>query len=176
MKNFFKSFKKPETIGLLLLLIVAGFFRFYQLGKTPPGVRADEISFGYNAYLIREIGQDEWGKHYPLIFKSFGDYKLPGLVYTIAFLLNFFPLNTFVVRLPSAMSGFLAIIGIFLLVKEFFPQKRFFPLLGATIFAFSPWSFNLSRLYFESNVALGFFIFGLFFLLRFVNNQKIAKS
>jgi len=176
MKNFFKSFKKLEIIGLLLLLLVAGFFRFYQLGKTPPGTNVDETAFGYNAYSINKIGRDEWGIRYPLIFKSFGDYKPPGLVYTIAFLLNFFPLSTFIVRLPSAISGFLAIIGIFLLVKEFFPQKRFFPLFGAIIFAFSPWSFQLSRLFFDSNVALGIFIFGLFFLFRFINRQIDNKT
>jgi len=176
MKNFFKSFKKPETIGLLLLLIVAGFFRFYQLGKTPPGIMVDEVAIGYNAYSIHKIGRDEWGIRYPLIFKSFGDYKPPGLEYTIAFLLNFLPLNKTTVRFPSAIAGFLSIVGIFFLVKEFFPKSKSLPFLGAAIFAFLPWSFQLSRLYFESNVALSFFIFGLVFLLRSIKNREKRKK
>ena len=175
VRNFLRKSGRTELLFLTLLLVVAGFFRLYQLGKVPPGVGADEAAFGYNAYSIHHIGRDEWGKRYPLIFRSFGDYKLPGLVYLTSFLLNFFSLSLFVVRLPSALSGFLGIIGIFFILKEFFPKDKYSPLLGAAIFAFSPWPFNISRLYFESSVALGFFIFGILFFLRFINRGEKIK-
>ena len=166
----------PSWFILLIILAVAGFFRFVGLDQIPPGINVDESAIGYNAYLIKEAGIDEWGKKYPTVFLSYGDSKPPGLIYVVALLLNFFPPSAMVVRLPSAIAGFLAIIGAYFLVKEFFPKDKLLPLLGAAIFAFSPVFFQVSRFFYESNVANTFFIFGLLFLLRSINEKKIPKG
>ena len=176
MKKVLINLKKPEIIGFLLLLIIAVFLRFYQLGNLPPGIMVDETAVGYNAYSIYKTGRDEWGVKLPLIFKSFGDYKPPGLEYTIAFLLNFFPLSTFLTRLPSAIGGLLMSLALFFLARKMYPRNKLFPLIVFSLASFSPWPFRLSRFYFEANAALGFFTVG-FSLLAFnllppLPNQK----
>ena len=73
IKNFIKRYWL-----LIIVLIVAATLRFWNLGTNPPGLTPDEAALGYNAYSILKTGRDEFGKSFPIIFKSFGDYK-PGL-------------------------------------------------------------------------------------------------
>ena len=41
-----------EKIILLLVFILAGTLRFYQLGKNPQSLNLDEVAIGYNAFAI----------------------------------------------------------------------------------------------------------------------------
>lgn len=172
-----KAKKRPTLLIFILSLVLigAGLARFIGLGQLPPGTHCDEVSVGYNAFAIWRAGIDEWGNKYPLAFKAFGEYKLPGLPYLVAFLFNFFPVSIFTVRLPSAVAGFISILGVYLILKEIFPKNEFFPLLGAAIMAFIPWSFSLSRQFFESNVANSIFLFGFLFLIKFIKNPAEGK-
>jgi 4-amino-4-deoxy-L-arabinose transferase-like glycosyltransferase len=173
-----KKTKKRSIFLILvlgLILIGAGLARFIGLGQLPSGTHCDEVSVGYNAFSIWQAGIDEWGNKYPLTFKAFGEHKLPGLPYLVALLFNFFSVSIFTVRFPSAMAGFFSIIAIYLIFKEIFSKNKILPLLGAFIFAFIPWSFSLSRQFFESNVANGFFLFGFFFLIRFIKSPAKEK-
>jgi len=47
-----------KNLLLFLVLLLAAFLRFYQLGVNPPSLAWDEAALGYNAY-------------------SFGDFKPP---------------------------------------------------------------------------------------------------
>jgi predicted membrane-bound mannosyltransferase len=60
-----------RRIFLILILFLAFFFRFYQLGNIPFGFFCDEASVGYNAYSLANTGTDEWGVKWPLFFKAF---------------------------------------------------------------------------------------------------------
>ncbi len=178
IKKTKKSNRKNSQLSLLILsliLLIGGFVRFIQLGNLPPGTHCDEVSVGYNAFSIQQAGIDEWGKKLPFTFKAFGEHKLPGLPYLVAFLFNFLPVSIFTVRLPSAIAGFLSIIATYLIIRELFPKNKILPLLGAFILTFSPWSFSLSRQFFESNVANGIFLFGLLFLVRFIKKPDKDK-
>ena len=63
------------------IVLLAIFLRFYQLGKNPPHLNWDEAALGYNAYSLLSTGRDEYGKSFPLSFRSFDDYKPPLYVY-----------------------------------------------------------------------------------------------
>ncbi|PIV01434.1 glycosyl transferase, partial [Candidatus Shapirobacteria bacterium CG03_land_8_20_14_0_80_40_19] len=73
-------FKKTHLF-FLLIVGLAFFLRFIFLTKSPPGFYVDEAAVGYNAYSILKTGADEYGKKFPLFFRSFGDYKMPLNIY-----------------------------------------------------------------------------------------------
>lgn len=76
-------------ILLLSIFVFAFILRFYKLGEIPNGLYQDETAIGYNAYSILNIGKDEYGKDFPLYFKSFGDWKLPVYIYSTALSIKF---------------------------------------------------------------------------------------
>src|SRR5690242_10590705 len=96
-------------ISLLVCILLAVFIRFYHFNEVPPSLNWDEASLGYNAYSILKTGKDEWGRSFPLSFEAFGDYKLPGYIYTDVPFIAFFGLNSLAVRLPSMLAGVLAV-------------------------------------------------------------------
>lgn len=154
---------------LFLIIFLAFLLRFYKLGKVPASLYWDEVSIGYNAYSILTSKRDEYGEIFPLRFKAFGEYKLPGYIYLTVPLVKAFGLNEFSVRLLSALVGVLTVFLIFFISKEIFKnQKKVFliALVSTFLLAFSPWHLNLSRAAFEANLGLFFFCLGLFLLLK----------
>ena len=153
---------------LLLIIILLGFaLRFYRLGDFPPSLNWDEVSHGYNAFSIIKTGADEWGVRFPLIFRAFGDFKLPAYIYLTTFPVFAFGLTAFAVRFVSALAGTLAIIFIYLLTRQLFEDKKFdYGLLAAFILAICPWHFFFSRAALEANLSLTFLIAGAWLLIR----------
>ncbi len=168
---------------LFLVVVVAGILRFV-LPNTPSSLNWDEISHGYNAYSILKSGKDEWGNLFPTIFRAYGDYKLPVYIYLTAISEFFFGLTTFAVRLPSVFAGIGTVIFTYFLVKEMVngqwkmvknSQKltiNYQPLaiISSLLVAVEPWSLFLSRAAFEANLALFFFVSGIYFFLKSINS------
>src|SRR3989339_591739 len=110
---------------LLFVIVVIGLsLRFYRLSDNPPSLNWDEVSHGYNAYSILHTGKDEWGVSWPLIFRAYGDYKLPAYIYLTSISEWFLGLNALAVRFVSAIGGTISIIFGYLLVKELFLGKK----------------------------------------------------
>src|SRR5258708_38934833 len=103
---------------LILILLMAVFLRGIAFGISPPSLNWDEASLGYNAYSILKTGHDEWGRYFPLSFEAFGDFKLRGYVYTLVPIFALFGLNEWTVRLPSILSGVMAVFLLFLITES----------------------------------------------------------
>lgn len=154
-----------KILILITIIIVGAFLRLWRIGEFPVGFTADEASQGYTAYSLAETGKDEWGVQWPLNPRSFGDFKPPLQTYLIIPSVKMFGLNKFSVRLPNALLGSLAVIGIFLLAAELFNNQTV-GLISAGILAFSPWHWVLSRVAVEANLTVFFISFGLYFLIK----------
>jgi len=168
-------FNKSKIIFLVttvIALVIVAFFRFYRLGSIPQGLTKDESYYGYDAYSILKTGRDIWGNKLPLSFKSTGEYKM-NLTYFIVPAIKLFGLNEMSVRLPSAVFGFATLIVLFFTLNLIF-SHRFFSLLMTTVFALSPLSFGMSRLFYESNVGLFFVAVGIYFV--FSRNLLLAST
>lgn len=151
---------------LLLILLLATALRFFALGSNPPGLYWDEVSLGYNAYSILKTGRDEHNRFLPIdTFKAFGDYKPPGYIYATVPSVAIFGLNNFAVRFPSALAGTLLVLVAYYLVIELFGNKKT-ALLSALLVSISPWSLQLSRVAFESNLATLFNALAILFFLK----------
>src|SRR3989344_741922 len=107
-----------RNILLGLILSLALFLRLWMLGSLPPSLSWDEVSTGYNAYSILQTGKDEWGFKYPISFRAYGDYKLPGYIYLDVPFVAMFGLNEWGVRLPSAILGVGLVVVVFLILRK----------------------------------------------------------
>ena len=177
MKSIFKNRK---FIFLAILTLLGGILRFWKLDSFPVSLNWDEVSHGYNAFSILQTGKDEWGKLFPLIFRAFGDYKLPVYIYLTVIPVWLLGLSAISVRLISALAGTLAIPGIYLLTKELFSDRKLqlgklsigSEYISAFVLAFLPWHFFISRPALEANLALTLVIFGFYFLIKFFNRTS----
>lgn len=158
---------KISAVILVFIILLAATLRLWNLGGNPPAAYGDEISFAWNAWSILKTGADEYGQVFPLQFRAFDDYKAPVPVYLLVPFLKVFGLNTFAVRLPIALFALATIYMTYLLGKELLDQKT--GLLAALLLAISPWHMHLSRGFFESTLALMFFVSAIYF---FVKAQK----
>lgn len=158
--NFLKRYKL-----LILILLVASILRLWNLESFPPHLRNDEAALGYNAYSILNTGRDEHGEFLPLIFKSFGDWKMGLYVYlTIPFIVVF-GLSEWSVKLPSAISGILAVWLIYLVTMGLF-KKKSTAVLSAFLLSVSPIFVPFSRGAWEVNLTFSLTLAGIYFFLR----------
>ena len=155
-------------IIFILILIIGITTRFYKLGQAPAGFYLDEAAQGYNAYSILHTGRDEFGMPFPIVFRSFIDFKTPVYVYLIVPLIPLFDLTPFTVRLPSFIFSILTFPILFLLIRKISPYKIAIPLSLLTILllAISPWHVLFGRTNFECNVALFFLVSGIYTLYK----------
>lgn len=168
-------------IILAVIVVLSGLIRVWGLGENPPALNWDEASLGYNAYSILKTGKDEWGSTMPLIFPAFGDYKLPVYVYSLVPFVGVLGLNPFSVRLLSTIAGTLTVLISFFLVKQIFKISKTntnykgvdLSLFAPVILGLLPWHIFLSRPALEANLGLCFFSFGLYLLIRSLENFKV---
>jgi len=166
--------------GLILVLLLAALLRLLFLGEYPAGLNADEAALGYNAYSLIQTGADEHGVSWPLVFRSFDDYKPPLYVYIVLPFVYLFGLTPFVVRLPSALLGIATVYLTYLLVNQLFPKQELavggkklrLSLLTAFLLAISPWHLHFSRGAWEVNVALFFLTLGLYAFFKALNSPR----
>ncbi len=188
VKTFFRNiFEKMISLDRssliilgLIILIAAAFLRFYQLGSVPHGMTWDEAAIGYNGYAIFHTRRDEWLTKLPISFKSFGDYKSPLAIYLNGPFTYLFGMNVWAVRLPFALAGLGAVLGMmalgYQLTKSSFSERfaRTFGLGLGLLMALSPWAIHYSRIGFESGIALTFVIWAVVCLLAFFNAKRAS--
>jgi len=157
--------KKYRVLLLLFIIAVAGILRLWQLGSVPASPDWDEAALGYNAYSLLQTGKDEYGKSFPIVLQSFGDYKPALYAYLVIPFVVLFDLTVFAVRLPSALLGIGTVLATYYLVKLLFKREDV-SLLSAFLLAISPWHLQFSRVAFEANVGLAFNVFAVVFFLK----------
>src|SRR3972149_9527773 len=104
------------VLSLSVFLAIAT--RLYKLGEAPQGLYLDEAAQGYNAYSVLKTGNDEFGKAFPVVFRSFADFKTPVYIYLIVPLIPIFGLTKFTVRFPSFFFSILTIPILYFLISE----------------------------------------------------------
>lgn len=159
-----------KTKIILISIIILGFImRFWQIESAPPGINRDEAAIGYTAYSISQTGRDEYGIHYPISIKSFGDWKLPLYIYLDIIPVKWSNLSELSVRFPSIFFGTLTILMVYLLSKQIFKDNYSsvkLSLLAAFLLAVSPWHIHFSRVASEANISVFLISTGLFLFFR----------
>ncbi len=162
---------KKNWIILFLILILGVFLRFWKLGETPKGFYLDEAALGYNAYSIMETGKDEYSKEWPMLFRSFGDFKAPVYTYLLIPIYKVLGINIWSTRLLSAVAGVVGIWFGFWLIKNLSKNINLALIFGLLI-SISPWNLIFSRTSYETNLALAFLMIMIWSFYKFKRNKK----
>ncbi|MFH2062162.1 MAG: phospholipid carrier-dependent glycosyltransferase, partial [Candidatus Beckwithbacteria bacterium] len=153
---------KNKLIWLIFLLALL--VRFIGIQSLPPALNRDEAAIGYNAYSILKTARDEHGQFLPLAFKSIGDYKMPLYIYATTIPVKIIGLNNFSIRFWSALAGSISTLALYFIVINL-TKKRNLATIAAALLALNPWAIFYSRIGFEANLSLAFFLSGFALLL-----------
>lgn len=153
----------------LIIFFLSAFIRLYNLSVFPPSLNWDEVSIGYNAYSILKTSRDEWGQFFPLSFRAYGDYKLPGYIYLDVPFIALLGLSEIGIRLPSALAG-ISIVCLFFLILKNLTKDLTLSLIAMLVAGVTPWLIIFSRIGLEAQLAL--FLTTLAFYLLLVGIKK----
>ncbi|HTO99809.1 MAG TPA: glycosyltransferase family 39 protein [Anaerolineales bacterium] len=146
--------------ALFVAILALGVFaRTWEFRTLPPGMVADEVSIGVDAYDLYHFGMDHNGISWPVHFVSFGSGQNALYGYLLIPFVALLGLTPAVVRLPMLISGILTLPLVYWIARKSFHNGL--GLLAMFFVAISPWHIMLSRFGLESN----FFVF--LFLLAY---------
>ena len=158
------------TLGLIFGVALA--VRAIDVVDNPRGFFTDEASFGLNAHLILTTAQDEHGKFLPLLFRSFGEYKLPVFIYAEVPFVAILGRTELAVRLTAAVLGSLSVVTLYLLGREIF-RRELPAFAAAACLAILPWHIHYSRTGLGDIVALPLvFALAWYLFLRAVRDER----
>ena len=135
------KFSWKQIIIFLVVILITGLLRFYQLDKIPPGLIIDEASEGYNAFSLLHTGKDRYGQSFPILFRSFGSFQAPLYTYLSVIPIYLFGNSIFSIHFVSAVSGVVLVITTFILLVNFEKRKKInLSTTAAFLVAISPWA------------------------------------
>jgi len=153
---------------IILILVIAGFFRLWHLNSIPPGVYPDEAINGNNAVQALQA------KNYKLFYPENNGRE--GLfINLIALCFNFFGIHIWSLKLISALTGILTVLGLYLLTKELFRSSTI-ALLSSFFLAISFWHVNFSRIAFRAILVPFCLVWSFYFLYKVINKEEKKKA
>lgn len=151
---------------MALCCCIGLWLRTYQLASLPAEMHRDELAIGYNAFSLVHTAHDEHGTGpWPRIFASFGDYKLPGLIYVTAVAVRFAGLSVWSVRIGTALLATALVPLTYVFVVELFRDRRQ-ALVATALLSVSYWHVFLARTAYEPIAALTVWVGALILLLK----------
>ncbi len=155
----------------VILFLIALILRMFMLGGAPFSVANDELSYIYSAYSIWIThGFDITGKFLPISINLDSSLS-PVPVYLISPFVGILGLSAFSGRLIFAILGSLSVVFIYLLAFEIFNSKKV-AFLSGLVLAFSPWHIAVSRTAWDGEMALFFYLVGVFIFIRNLRKNK----
>ncbi len=161
MKNFLKS-----NWVLLLILALALFFRFWQIGHLPGGLFPDEAANGLDINSIFR------GHIQPFFERGNGREAL--FFYFLAASVALFGRGPWQHHVVSAGFGFLAVVAAYFLAKRLFGKRV--ALLTAFFMAVSSYAVTVTRTAFRANLVPLFSTLTILFLVKFFTETNQRKK
>lgn len=167
-----KSFSLPSRLLPLILMLLGSILRLAYLGSIPGGLHQDESFVAWNAFALLHEEMDSAGHTWPVYMADWGDGHSALYVWLLMplFALNRGHINPFLSRLPQAVVSIFTLWAVYCLLKRMFDRKA--ASWGLFLLAVCPWHIMMSRWGLDANLAPGFLIFGLYFFIRGMENEK----
>jgi 4-amino-4-deoxy-L-arabinose transferase-like glycosyltransferase len=176
-----KNISKGKIIIFLLVLIVlviASFFRLWHLNSVPPGLYPDVAING------NDVLDTLQSKNFKLFYPE-NNGREGVFMWLIALSFTIFGPSVWAIKIVPAIFGILTVLGVYLLTKELFKIGRrkqetrnteYIALLAAFFLAISFWHVNFSRLGFRALLVPFSLVFAFYFLLKAFNRRSIILA
>ena len=164
--------KRKELIILILVLLIASFFRLWQLDSIPPGLYPDVALNGNEALETLKTGDFK-------VFYPENNGREGLMMWLIALSFSVFGVSVWSIKIVAAGAGILTVLGLYLLVKEILHStfnilhSKIIALLSGFFLATSFWHTNFSRIGFRAILLPLVSVFAFYFLFRGFRLQKI---
>ena len=162
-----------STYKLIFLAIFAiGIFvRAWHFGAVPGGLNQDEAFAGYEAWSLLNYGIDSAGYHFPVYLTAWVSGMNALNSYLMMPFIAMFGLEVWVIRLPQLIVACLTLPAVYGVVRRI-SEGGGIALTAMFLLAICPWHIMLARWGLESNLTPGFLVFGLYFFLRALENER----
>lgn len=160
-----------ELIAFFVILTIGTFFRFYKLGILPGGLQRDEATVAMNSYNLFHNGTDFVGNINPFYMTDWGDGHSNMYVWLtqVPLLFNKGVITPLVTRLPQAVVSVLTLCAVYGIGKHTLGKR--FGLWAMFFLSVCPWHISMSRWGLDANLAPGFLMFSLYFLVKGVKKE-----
>lgn len=155
------------------ILLAGMLLRLVFLESVPGGIHQDEAIVAWNAFAVFNEGIDSAGHRYPVYMADWGDGHSPlyGWLLTPVYILTGGHVApAFMSRLPQVIVSVFTLWTVYLLMKRLFHRKL--ALWSLFLLAICPWHIMMSRWGLDVNLAPGFLMFGLYFFIRGLENNR----
>lgn len=125
-----------EAALLLVIVVLGGCLRFYQLDRLPPGLYTDEAFYALDALDVQAGAR-------PIYFPA-NNGREPLFIYLLAASVTAFGRTPLAVRFPAAVLGTLDIVAAYALGRALFGRRV--GLMAAALTAGCLWALALSRI------------------------------
>ncbi|MCR5719145.1 MAG: glycosyltransferase family 39 protein [Lachnospiraceae bacterium] len=163
--------KKKRLIFFWIIMGLIVFARAFLFGKVPGGINQDEAFSGYNAYTLLKFGKDSYGYSFPMYLMTWGSGMNALSSYLMIPVVAIFGLHTWSIRLVPCVLAILALVAVYKMIRENV-KDDVLALFTMFFCGVAPWHIMLSRWALESNLAPAFLVFGMYFFLKGLKNEK----
>lgn len=171
MLSFKKMLSENGARILFFLFMAIGIFtRIWKFWIVPGDINADEAFAGYDAYNLLHYGMDSAGYRFPVYLTTWGSGTSALNTYLMIPFMAVFGAKIWVIRLPQVIVACLTLWVTYLLVKKLFHER--IALCALFLLAISPWHIGMARWGMDCNMAPGFLIFGFYFFVRGLEENK----
>jgi len=176
VENFLRKY---NVFFLVIIILLAVFFRLYQLTTIPPGLYPDEAMNGNNAIEALGDGSINSFLQNAKVFYPENNGREGLFINIQALSIKLFGNEPWALRLVSAIFGVFTVLGLYFLAKELF-KKESVALLASFFLATSFWHINFSRIGFRAIMAPFFLVWSFWLLWKIIDKlglgHPVSKS
>lgn len=161
-----------KILPIIILTILSAFIIFYRFADIPKHLSFDEVEFTRLALSLDNKAYIPYSQlatgHSTLYF------------YILLASLKTFGINTFALRLPTAIFGILSVIFFYLILEIIYKKNKElntrYLILTTLVLLTSHWFLNFARFSFEATFLLSLELISIYFLLKFEDIKKATRS
>ncbi len=163
-------------LSLLTSIVLSSLvLRYCRLDSIPYGFHVDELSGSVEIGCMATEGVDAHNVPHPMFsIVGYGTPKPPTYIYPAILWAKIFGFSDPSLRAFSVTVHLLGLIGLFLLARSWLGWR--YALVTLTVASISPWTWNISRVAFESLFSLTFMIWGMVFFFKTSKIWSIVLS